>query len=111
MKYQRFTPLCCTDLGIRKSEFVAKAFSVFSTLFYLNFKPPNTEIEIKSLWKFETLFSRSFFGFSIIFYKNVPGKKSPIKVENAWEQRMISTMHKKGAIDIKNTHTIQNTDA
>ena len=33
-------------------------------------------------------------------------QKSPILIDNAWEQRMFTTMQKKGAIDIKTPKTL-----
>ena len=34
LKYQRFTPLYCTDIGVRKFEFVAKTHSHLSLKFW-----------------------------------------------------------------------------
>ena len=51
-------------------------------------------LEIKS-YHFETLFSITFW-FQCDFMQKRPRKTSPILVENAWEQRMFTTMQKRG---------------
>ena len=56
--------------------------------------------EIKS-YQFETFFSRTFFLVPVWFYTKTSPERSPILVDNTWEQRMFTTMTKKGQLILK----------